>query len=205
LQVRGRFPRSDEIEGSGLFPSLSEAAKARGVPVYQVTGLLCDADLFKRLRLRAQARGQDGIADLTAALALVAGTPFDQLRPGGYGWLAETPLDHYLTAGIVDVAHLVATYALSSGRAELAMWAAEQAIKAAPSEDKPRLDLAKAESAIGNVDLADRDITEEVLNRSDDDSPPPPPTMRTGQLLGLDGSMSVRRETDEDGDDRPAH
>jgi hypothetical protein len=85
------------------------------------------------------------------------------------------------------------------------MWAAELAIMAAPSEDKPRLDLAKAESAIGNVDLADRDIKEEVLNRSDDDGPPPPPTTRTGQLLGLGGSITPRRETDEDADHERAH
>jgi nucleoid-associated protein YgaU len=177
---------TDESSDTWHLPesTLSQAGKARGVPVYQVTGLLCDADLFKRLRLRGQARGQDGIGDLIAALALVAGTPFDQLRPGGYGWLAETPMDHYLAAGIVDAAHLVATHALASGEPERAMWAAQQAIMAAPSEDKPRLDLAKAEAAIGNDDAADQFINADVLNRGEDGGPPHP-TTRTSRILGL--------------------
>jgi nucleoid-associated protein YgaU len=165
--------------------TLSEASKIRGVPIYQLTGLLCDVDLFKRLRLRGQAHGQDGITDLAKALELVVGPPFDQLRPGGYGWLAETPHDHYLTAAIVDVAHIVATHALAVGEHQLAMWVAERAILAAPSDDKPRLDLAKAESAMGHTNEADRYVKDEILNRSDDSGPPPPPTTRTRDILRL--------------------
>jgi len=68
---------------------------------------------------------------------------------GGYGWLAETPVDRYLTAGIVDVAHIVATHALAEEQPDLAMWVAERAIAAAPSEDKPRLDLVRAMKMLG--------------------------------------------------------
>ena len=71
-----------------------------GPALYQVEGLLVDAELFRRLRIRAVARGSDGIADLHAALDLVTGAPFDQRRPGGYGWLAETPLDHEYTGSV---------------------------------------------------------------------------------------------------------
>jgi hypothetical protein len=65
------------------------------------------------------------------------------------------------------------------------MWAAERAILAAPSDDKPRLDLAKAESAMGHIDEADRYVKDEILNRSDDSGPPPPPTTRTRDILRL--------------------
>ena len=165
--------------------TLTAASKARGVPVYQLDGVLCDADLFKRLRTRGQARGSDGIADLVSALRLVTGKPFDQLRSGGYGWLAENPVDHYLTAAIVDVAHIVATHALTEGEPGLAAWAAERAITAAPSEDKPRLDLARAQSVLGHVDEAEAYVAREIFNRSDDDSAPPEPSPRTIQILGL--------------------
>ena len=179
---------TDQVTGAWHLPesTLSEAGRARGVPVYQLTGLLCDADLFRRLRLRGTRHVEsDGIADLIAALELVDGPPFDQLRPAGYGWLAEIPLDHYLTAGIVDVAHIVATQALASGDGGLAMWAAQQAIMAAPSEDKPRLDLAAAMAVLGDGDGSERYVAQEILNRSDDDDPPPAPTPRTARVLGL--------------------
>ncbi|MGH3472324.1 MAG: LysM peptidoglycan-binding domain-containing protein [Nocardioidaceae bacterium] len=165
--------------------TLSQASRARGVPVYQLHGMLCDSDLFKRLRTRGEARGPDGIDDLEAALALVTSMPFDQLRPGGYGWLADHPADHFLTAAIVDVAHTVATHALAGDRPELAVWAAERAITAAPSEDKPRLDLARAKTALGQADEANRYVERAVHNRSDDDGPPAEPSARTAQVLGL--------------------
>ena len=164
--------------------TLSEAARARGVPVYELNGVLTDSDLFRRLRVRAQALGHDGIRDLITGLELVRGMPFDQQRVGGYGWLAETPHDHHLTAGIVDVAHVVATHALANGDPQLAAWAAEVGILAAPSEDKPRLDLARATSQLGGDESARRYVRDQVLNRSDDRQPPAEPTARTTAVLG---------------------
>lgn len=187
---------ADPATGSWYLPesTLSPSGKARGVPVYEVAGLLCDADLFKRLRVRGQARGPDGIEDLVAALRFVEGIPFDQQRPGGYAWLAETPLDQYLTAGVVDVAHIVSTHALTEGEEELALWASERAIVAAPSEDKPRLDLVRALSAMGRTEEADEYVAAAIYNRSDDAGPPPAPAVRTTEVLEAHGQ--IRREAD---------
>ncbi len=70
----------------------------------------------------------------------------------------------------------------------LALWAAEKAILAAPSEDKPRLDLAKAMKAMGRVDEADAYLDMQVFNRTDDDRPPLDPSDRTRQVFrGLQG------------------
>ena len=91
-----------------------------GIGIYALNGVLVDADLFKRLRLRGQTRGPDGITDLQAALNLVTGAPFDQLRPGGYEWLTEgNRLDHIYAEAIVDVAHTVTTAALATATSTL--------------------------------------------------------------------------------------
>ncbi len=137
--------------------------------------------------MRGQARGQEGIDDLFAGLRLVEGRPFDQLRPGGYGWLAETPLDQYLTAGVVDVAHIVATHALASRDVERARWASQTAIDAAPSEDKPRLDLAAAMVAQGHAGDVYEHLAAAIFNRSEDDTAPPSPSERTAAVLSAKG------------------
>jgi hypothetical protein len=151
----------------------SDAGQARGVGVYECDGLLVDAELFRRLRARGEALGGDeGIAYLEAALSLVEGPPFDHLRPGGYGWLADKPLDHYLAAGIVDVAHTVHLHHLHAGNLEQARTAAETAQKAAPYEDTPRLDLVAVMRATGHSEEADRYLREEICNRSEDGEAP---------------------------------
>lgn len=189
-----RWLGADPVTGGWYLPesTLSPAGKARGVPVYEVVGLVCDADLFKRLRVRGQARGPAGMGDLIAALRLVEGAPFDQLRPCGYGWLADTPLDQYLTAGVVDVAHIVATHALAEGDADLALWASERAIAAAPFEDKPRLDLARALTALGRTDEAEEYVAGQIHNRSDDGAPPPAPSARTTEVLEAHSGVGNR-------------
>jgi hypothetical protein len=121
-----------------------------GAKLYRVHDVLLDAELFRRLRLRGNTRGPDGIADLRAALDLVTGAPFAHRRPGGYSWLAETPLDHEYTAMIIDTAHLVATHELAVDDPAAAAAAANVALRTASDDDVPLLDLIAASEAQGN-------------------------------------------------------
>src|SRR5690606_27973628 len=61
----------------------SPAHQDRGANGYQLRDVLVDLDLFRRLRMRGEARGAEGMADLVAALELVTGEPFSALRSPG--------------------------------------------------------------------------------------------------------------------------
>ena len=168
---------------------LAPAAAIRDVPVYQVLDLLIDADLFRRLRVRGEARGgAEGIEDLRTALRLVDGRPFDypveREHGGGWAWLIEGDrLDEHLTVAIVDVAHVVTTHALAAGDLPGARIAAETAALSAPYEEIPRLDLAAIATAEGHHAEARRIIRDEVCNRTDDEAAPPELPTRTEQIL----------------------
>lgn len=162
----------------------SAAAQARGIGVYQVEGLLTDADLFRRLRVRGESRGVDGIADLIAALKLVTGQPFDRLRPGGWAWLFDGDrLDQHMMCAIVDVAHLVATHSLKERDLPVARFAAEIAALAAPYEEIPRLDLAAVAAAEGKHRESAKILRDGICNRSDDGLAPTELPARTEQIL----------------------
>ena len=162
----------------------STAAKARGVGVYQVDGLLVDADLFRRLRVRGETRGAAGITDLRRALTLVVGQPFDQLRTGGWSWLHEGDrLDQHMLCAVVDVAHIVTTFGLKDGDLGRARAAAELAALAAPHEEIPRLDLAAVAAAEGHVREAERILREDVCDRSDDGEAPMELAERTENII----------------------
>ncbi|OUZ10235.1 hypothetical protein BHE97_07720 [Aeromicrobium sp. PE09-221] len=157
------LPKADE----------SRAAQQRGGHFYQVDGVLLDADLFRRLRARGQARGTAGISDLVTALRLVTGQPFGQLRPNGWSWVLEGDrIDHILTCAIVDVAHIVTTHALAEGDLPMAHESAEVAHHAAPYDEITNLDLVAVASAEGHEDLAEQLLNERIYNRSDDDLGP---------------------------------
>ena len=162
----------------------SPAGRARGIGIYQLEGVLIDADLFKRLRLRGQARGTTGISDLSTALTLVSGPPFDQLRSGGYDWLIEgNRLDHIYVAAIVDVAHILAIHGLAADDLDTARAATEIALLAAPYEEKPRLDLVAIRHAEGRAGAATAYLRSEVCNRSDDGDAPLDLSTRTQEIL----------------------
>lgn len=67
----------------------SRTHKETGVKTYQVEDVLVDVDLFRRLRARGEARGVAGMGDLTTALRLVEGLPFDYLRERRWSWLLD--------------------------------------------------------------------------------------------------------------------
>lgn len=177
---------TDPVTGQKYLPGAKEsaAARERGMGVYQVSGVLFDGDLFRRLRARGEARGADGMQDLRRALTLVSGIPFDQLRTGGGAWLTEGDrLDHHMVCGIVDVAHMVTTEALRNGDVTTARAAAETAALAAPREEIPRLDLAAVAAAEGHNAEAERILRADVVNRSDDGLAPTELSERTETII----------------------
>ena len=176
----------DPVTRQPYLPSGSfEAGRAR----YRINQLLCDAELFRRLRLRGVARGPGGIGDLQSALALVTGEPFADLptprkgSPGGYSWLADanSRLDHEYAAMIVDVAHIVATHHLAAGEPAAAAAAAQVALRAGSYEDVPLLDLVAACDAQDQRAEADAYVKKILTNHDaevEEDLPP-----RTAQVL----------------------
>lgn len=139
---------------------------------YELSGVLCDADLFRRLRARGQARGPKGIDDFMKALSLVNGRPYEDIRKGGGIWLSEYREDQNLLVAIVDTAHLAATMALQSGDHATARRAAEIAVKAAPDEDLPKLDAATAAAAQGETEHS-AEMLQSVMRQHDVDGPVP--------------------------------
>jgi len=176
----------DPDTGQPYLPNADEspAKKTRGVNIYKLGAVLVDADLFRRLRLRGQARGEAGIEDYVTALRLVTGQPFSQMRDGGGAWfIGGDRIDQHLTVAIVDVAHLVTTRALAAEDTDTGRAATDIARLAAPDAEGPRLDSAAVDRAEGRTDEARRTLLDDVCNRSDDGEPPMELNPRTKQIL----------------------
>jgi len=146
-----RWLGADPTSGEEYLPAGPYETK---IARYQIRSLLCDAELFRRLRLRGQSRGPDGLGDLWAALNLVVGRPFADIPirresangPGGWGWLtdANQRLDLEYQAMIVDTAHTLADRHLGAAEPKLAAEAAQVALRAGTYDDIPLLDLIAA-------------------------------------------------------------
>ena len=123
----------------------SESAKRSGVATYELEGVLVDADLFRRLRLRAQSKGPDGLGDLQTALTLVTGEPLTGFQDNRGNWVYDGDrLDQQYIVAIADVAHIVATAGLQAGDLITARKAALTALIASPADETARLDYKAA-------------------------------------------------------------
>lgn len=190
----GTDPRTGELHLPAA--TTSPAHRDRGINGYQLTDVLVDLDLFRRLRVRAQARGADGMGDLVAALELVSGEPFSDLRTPGWSWLLDGERVHETAAfAVVDVAHIVATDAFSRGDLDRARTAAETGCTAAPYDEVCRLDLAKAAEAEGHDTIAEQILDEHVFNRTDDHLPPIDVPERTRTVAKNNAWGGARRRT----------
>jgi hypothetical protein len=125
------------------------------------------------------------MADWWRALRLVRGAPFDNLRPGGYGWLAGRPVDHQYTATIIDLAHTVATHHLAAGEPDRAEAAAKIAVVATRgvenASDISLLDLVWACDAQDRRAEGDAHVKQILRNHTTDDLEGVPP--RTYDVL----------------------
>jgi hypothetical protein len=173
----------DPATGRAYLPDAVQRPTSNGRTTghYQLAGILYDADLFRRLRVRGQARGEKGIDDFMRALSLVGGRPYDDLREEGGVWLTGEREDQNLLVAIVDTAHLAATMAMQSQDYPTARRAAEIAMNVAPHEDTPKLDLAKVGQAQGNS--AETASIALAITRQRDDEGPLPMSSRTTGLL----------------------
>lgn len=180
-------------------PYLPPAAQTRaageaGIWTYQVDDVLVDADLFRRLRARGQARGDEGQKDFDTALRLVKGAPFSDLRETGWSWLFDTESrdDEILACAIVDVAHDVVTAALRDESVDRAAEAVAIATLASPYDEIARVDRAAVLVAQGHEDAAREFLAAAVHNRSDDSLGPLEVSTRTSVEL----SQGTRRPKD---------
>lgn len=180
--TNARFLLGTRPDGSDWLPDASMSAGARrgSSATYELVkgpgGVLNSADLFLRLKHRAERRGDNGCEeDLVTALSLVTGAPFEAATETRFKWLfkegQERP-DHILVGAIHDAAHTLATRAVAEGRTDLVRLACDVARKAGPHSDIAWLDQAAATEAESGRDAAGELVRAQVLDRFDEDLPP---------------------------------
>ena len=148
--------------------SRTHATKTSGVRAYELQGVLVDADLFRRLRLRGQAKGPAGLDDLRTALALVTGEPLTGFKDNRGNWVYDGErVDQQYVVAIADVAHIVATAEHQASNHLAAREAALIALKADPYGETARLDY----QAAGGPDLGEPPDLPESPFPSDEDWP----------------------------------
>jgi len=181
--TNARFLLGTRPDGSDWLPDASMSAGARRgtSPTYElvrgVGGVLNSADLFVRLRHRAERRGDVGGCeeDLVTALSLVTGAPFEAAAEHRFKWLfkpGQQRHDEILVGAVHDTAHLLATRAVAGGRTDLVRLACTAARNTSPHSDIAWLDQAAATEADSGRDAAGELVRDLVLDRFDEDLPP---------------------------------
>jgi LysM repeat protein len=179
--TNARFLLGTRPDGSDWLPdaSMSSGARCGSTPTYELLkdtgGILTSPDLFVRLKLRAQARGDEGCEeDLVTALSLVTGAPFEAATESRFKWLfkpGQQRHDEILVGAVHDAAHTLATRAVADGRTDLVRVACDAARLANPHADIAWLDQAAAVEAESGRAAAGELVREQVLDRLDEDLP----------------------------------
>lgn len=196
--TNARFLLGTRPDGTDWLPdaSMSAAARRGTSPTYElvrgVGGVLTSADLFVRLRHRAERRGDvDGCEeDLVRALSLVTGAPFEAATEHRFQWLfkpGQQRHDEILVGAVHDTAHLLATRALARGRTDLVRLACTAARNASPHSDIAWLDQAAATETESGRDAAGELVRDLVLDRFDEDLPPRSETIVEQREWGATG------------------
>ncbi len=179
--TNARFLLGTRPDGSDWLPdaSMSSGARRGSTPTYELVkgtgGILTSPDLFIRLKLRAQARGDEGCEeDLVTALSLITGAPFEAATESRFKWLfkpGQQRHDEILVGAVHDAAHTLATRAVAAGRTDLVRVACDAARLANPHADIAWLDQAAAVEAESGRAAAGELVREQVLDRLDEDLP----------------------------------
>jgi LysM repeat protein len=179
--TNARFLLGTRPDGSDWLPdaSMSSGARRGSTPTYELLkstgGVLTSPDLFVRLKLRAQARGDEGCEeDLVTALSLITGAPFEAATESRFKWLfkpGQQRHDEILVGAVHDAAHTLATRAVAEGRTDLVRVACDAARLANPHADIAWLDQAAAVEAESGRAAAGELVREQVLDRLDEDLP----------------------------------
>ncbi|WP_425310553.1 LysM peptidoglycan-binding domain-containing protein [Ammonicoccus fulvus] len=93
-------------------------------------------------------------ANLIQVLDLVRGAPLADAAPGQWGWAEELRTD--ISSFVRDVALVVAERALARGEVDLARWAVNRALNAAPEDEQLLVARVRAEHLAGNRSEVER-------------------------------------------------
>ena len=164
-QWLGRTP-----DGHAHLPLVGDEAAYRLLPVVG-----CDWHDFVRHALAGLATEPVDSAELTAALQLVRGRPFQGIDPSSYAWAEPDVQD--IVSTVVDVAHVLAGRALEDGDAPAAARAAARGLLAEPGSETLHRDAIRAALLRGDRTDVERAVERmhaafEALDLDDDDLMP---------------------------------